>query len=138
MWSRNGTPVEIAPRPLPSRLSATLTSVSRVLRSTAAARAASASPSAPVRGRCLPVLGTFRRGVFRGAFKLDLFAIFQPCATPRMPRASHETDVRQQRSPSLARPARFYLTCTLLSYLSDGLGVTRLLVGFRLAACPPL
>src|SRR5208282_3108290 len=45
MWSRNGTPVFASPRPAPSSLSATLTEVSRVLRSTCALRFALAGAS---------------------------------------------------------------------------------------------
>src|SRR5581483_7718594 len=52
IWSRNGTPVAIVLRPAPSSWSAARISVSRVLRSTVAARGAPAvEPLAPADGR---------------------------------------------------------------------------------------
>src|SRR5271155_5002028 len=57
MWSRNGTPVLASPRPAPSSLSATVTLVSRVLRSTSALRFALAGAS---RATGAAVLASFR------------------------------------------------------------------------------
>src|SRR3954452_3721313 len=57
MWSKNGTPVEISVRPLPSRSSATTTFDSLVARSTCAVRPMSSDHLSDCGEECVALLG---------------------------------------------------------------------------------
>src|SRR5208282_2507173 len=105
MWSRNGTPVFASPRPAPSSLSATVTEVSRVLRSTSAMRLASAGAgSATGRAR---VLSWFRKLFLRLFCILNTGCRGHPCglfciSIPTCP-------LRRSRSSSNGRSPHLFL-----------------------------